>query len=361
MNDLHKDIKDKWNQLSLFGKKTKGFKGQGQKLGTAEAPKVTLIHPDWSPSAKQPISYHKQSSMRRKTVGVAPWRELLSAPHRRVAPDQTTRQSRQCCSTSRNALICQSASPYLQSSVDKDRAVRPASAATLRSGPPSGAKPRPPPPKPADAAPPPRRRLGFSDSRGSSDHSSGSSAAAAAAASRAGASVAAPAASSAAPAPAQSYGFAQQAPQPATEPLPRNSSSDGAAAAPAAATDYETAEPGSEEMEAAVALLRSEEHGAASVTLLTKVLHNILSKPAEEKFRCSASLCTSLMPVCSCRGSMLSTATVHAAGCDAPPRISAEHSCGAPVARQRIERLLIGSRHMLCKVRWVAILHRQNR
>ncbi len=87
MNDLHKDLKDKWNKMALFGKK--GFKGQGQKLGTAEAPKVILVRSDWSPSAKQAISHHQQSSMRRKTVGVAPWRELLSAPHRRVAPDQT--------------------------------------------------------------------------------------------------------------------------------------------------------------------------------------------------------------------------------------------------------------------------------
>ncbi len=110
-----------------------------------------------------------------------------------------------------------------------------------------------------------------------------------------------------------------------------------------------------------MALLRSEEHGAASIALLTKVLHNILSKPAEEKFRCSASLRTSLMHVCSCRGSMLSTATVHAAGCDAPPHISAEHSCGVPVARQRTEGLLTGSRHMLCKALWVAILHQQSR
>lgn len=41
MSDFQKDLKEKWNKLSLFGsKKPKGFKGQGQKLGTADAPKV---------------------------------------------------------------------------------------------------------------------------------------------------------------------------------------------------------------------------------------------------------------------------------------------------------------------------------
>jgi hypothetical protein len=41
MDDFQKDLKEKWSKLSLFGgKKAKGFKGQGQKLGSADAPKV---------------------------------------------------------------------------------------------------------------------------------------------------------------------------------------------------------------------------------------------------------------------------------------------------------------------------------
>lgn len=41
MDDFQKDLKEKWSKLSLFGgRKTKGFKGQGQKLGSADAPKV---------------------------------------------------------------------------------------------------------------------------------------------------------------------------------------------------------------------------------------------------------------------------------------------------------------------------------
>lgn len=42
MSDFQKDLKDRWSKLSLFGsKKPKGFKGQGQKLGTADAPKAS--------------------------------------------------------------------------------------------------------------------------------------------------------------------------------------------------------------------------------------------------------------------------------------------------------------------------------
>lgn len=41
MSDFQKELKEKWSKLSLFGgKKVKGFKGQGQKLGSADAPKV---------------------------------------------------------------------------------------------------------------------------------------------------------------------------------------------------------------------------------------------------------------------------------------------------------------------------------
>lgn len=42
MSDFQKDLKEKWNKLNLFGRKPKGFKGSGQKLGTADAPKVSI-------------------------------------------------------------------------------------------------------------------------------------------------------------------------------------------------------------------------------------------------------------------------------------------------------------------------------
>lgn len=44
----------------------------------------------------------------------------------------------------------------------------------------------------------------------------------------------------------------------------------------------------SEEVQAAVALLQSEDKGAVSAALLTRVLHNIVSKPGEEKYRLEA-------------------------------------------------------------------------
>lgn len=56
-----------------------------------------------------------------------------------------------------------------------------------------------------------------------------------------------------------------------------------------------TAEPPSEEMEAAAALLRGEQQGAASAALLGKVLNNIVSKPGEEKYRWVEDCVTSML------------------------------------------------------------------